>query len=345
MKTYTVAVAGAMGLVGSTMVQILEEYNFPVNCLKLLETEGLVGKKVQFHGQGVYTELCTPEAFEGVDIALFGTPASVSAEMCPEAARRGAIAIDNSSYFRMNPHIPLIVPEVNPEDISWQKGIIANPNCTTIGTILVLKPIHMVSRIRRLVASTYQATSGAGINGPLELMKQCAEIAAGRDPSPPSVFIYQIAHNVIPLIDALEADGYTKEEWKMVNETHKMLHDDTIRITNTNVRVPVVVGHSVSCNIVTEEKITVEQARAILEKAPGVKVVDDRGHLEFPQPLKVAGCDITHVGRIREDFSTENGLNLFLASDNVRKGAASNAVQIAQLLVREGQVEKWQRKS
>lgn len=345
MKTYTVAVAGALGLVGSTMVQILKEYNFPIKHLKLLESEQLVGKPVQFNGETLYTELSAPEAFDGVDIALFATQASVSAELCPEAARRGAIVIDNSSHFRMNPEMPLIVPEVNPEDIYWHKGIIANPNCTTIGTILVLKPIHMISHIRRLVSSTYQATSGAGLNGPLELKKQCTEIAAGLEPSPPSVFIYQIAYNVIPIIDVLEADGYTKEEWKMVNETRKMLHDPEIQITNTAVRVPVLNGHAVSCNIVTETKVTVAQAREALKNAPGVKVVDDREHLEFPQPIKVSGGDLTHVGRIREDFSIENGLNLFLTSDNVRKGAAQNAVQIAQLLVKEEQVEKWQKRS
>lgn len=341
MKTYTVAVAGALGLVGSTMVKILEEYKFPVKQLKLLESKEMVGTPVTFNGEVVCTELSTPEAFEGVDIALFATQANISAVLCPEAAKRGAIAIDNSSHFRMNPAMPLIVPEVNPEDAHWHKGIIANPNCTTIGTILVLKPIHDAARIKRLVASTYQATSGAGLNGPMELKQQCADIAAGREPSPPSVFKYQIAYNVIPLIDSLEPDGYTKEEWKMVNETRKMLHDDKMQITNTNVRVPVLNGHAVSCNIETERKLTVEETRKILEKAPSVIVVDDVERLEFPQPIKVSGGDHTHVGRIREDFSIENGINLFLTSDNVRKGAAQNAVQIAQLLVEQEQVEKW----
>jgi aspartate-semialdehyde dehydrogenase len=344
MKTYTVAVAGALGLVGSTMVRIMEEYDFPIKRLKLLEAKQLVDSPVSFRGEVLHTEESTPEAFEGVDIALFATHENVSAVLCPEAAKRGAIAIDNSREFRLDPETPLVVPEVNPEDVKWHKGIIANPNCTTIGTIVVLKPIHDLSPIRRLVAATYQATSGGAIRGQLELKKQCVDIAAGFEPTPPSVFRYQIAYNLIPFIDVFEGDGYTREEWKMIYETHKILHDSSIRITDTAVRVPVLNCHSVVCNIETAAKVTVEQARQALDKAPGVKLVDDMENVEFPQPIKVSGGNLVHVGRIREDFSIENGLNLFLVSDNVRKGAAQNAVQIAQLLVEQGLVEEWQRR-
>jgi aspartate-semialdehyde dehydrogenase len=343
MKTYNVAVAGAMGLVGTTMVQILEEYNFPVGELRLLEQKDLAGSPVSFKGQTLYTIESDEKAFKGIDIALFATNEDISMELAPQAVRQGAIVIDNSRAYRLDPECPLVVPEVNPDDVEWHKGIIANPNCTTIGTIVVLKPIHDLSHIKRLVASTYQSSSGGAVRGMLELKKQCVDIAAGFPPSPPSVFKYQLAFNVIPFIDAFEGDGYTREEWKMINETHKMLHDSTIRITDTAIRVPTLVCHAVSCNIETEKKITVAQARAALSQAPGVQLVDDIENLDFPQPLKVAGGNLTHVGRIREDFTIENGLNLFLVSDNVRKGAAQNAVQIAQLLVERGLVDQWQK--
>jgi len=345
MKTYNVAVAGALGLVGSTMVRILEEYNFPVKNLKLLEARQLAGSPICFKGEVLYTEESRPEAFDGVDIALFATHENVSEVLCPEAARRGAIAIDNSRQFRLDPGTPLVVPEVNPEDARQHQGIIANPNCTTIGTIVVLKPIHDLSRITRVVASTYQAVSGAAIRGQLELKKQAVDIAAGFEPSPPSAFRYQIAYNLVPFIDVFEGDGYTREEWKMVHETRKMLHEPDMRITGTAIRVPVLNCHSVVCNIETEDKITPAQARQALDKAPGVKVVDDMENLEFPQPIHVSGGNLVHVGRIREDFSIDNGISLYLVSDNVRKGAAQNAVQIAQLVVEQGLVEEWQRRS
>ncbi len=342
MKTYNVAVAGAMGLVGTTMVQILEEYNFPVRELRLLEQKDLAGSPVNFKGQVLYTVESTAAAFEGIDIALFATNEDVSLELAPQAVRRGAIVIDNSRAYRLDPECPLVVPEVNPEDLACHKGIIANPNCTTIGTIVVLKPIHDLSPIQRLVASTYQSSSGGAVPGMLELKKQCVDIAAGFPPTPPSVFKYPLAYNLIPFIDVFESDGYTREEWKMINETHKMLHDPSIRITDTAIRVPTLVCHAVSCNIETKDKITVAQARQALSQAPGVKLVDDIEKLDFPQPLEVAGGNLTHVGRIREDQTIANGLNLFLVSDNVRKGAAQNAVQIAQLLVERGLVHAWQ---
>jgi len=343
-KTYNVAVAGALGLVGTTMVQILEEYGFPVGELRLLEQKDLVGAPVRFTGQTLLTAEATEAAFKGIDIALFATNEDVSADLVPKAVRQGAIAIDNSRAYRLDPKVPLVVPEVNPEDLKWHTGIIANPNCTSIGTIVVLKPIYDLSRITRLVASTYQSTSGGAVRGMLELKKQAMDVAAGFPATPPTVFRYQVAFNLIPFIDVFEGDGYTREEWKMINETHKMLHDPDIRITDTAVRVPTLISHAVSCNIETVSKVTADQARAALSRAPGVKVVDDVERLEFPQPIQVAGGNLTHVGRIREDFSIANGLNLFLVSDNVRKGAAQNAVQIAEVLVAEGYVEEWQKR-
>jgi aspartate-semialdehyde dehydrogenase len=341
MGEYNVAVAGALGLVGSTMVRILEEYEFPVRELRLLEQKQLAGVPVSFRGRSYQTIEPSAEAFDGIDIALFATNDDVSAELVPLAVSRGAIAIDNSKYFRLDAATPLVVPEVNPEDVSWHQGRIANPNCTTIAAILALKPIHDMGTIRRVVASTYQSASGGALAGMLELQKQAAEHAAGAPVSPPTVFKYQLAFNLIPFIDAFEPDGYTREEWKMVHETRKMLHAPDMRITDTAVRVPTLVSHAVSVNIETERKVTVEQAREALARAPGVKLVDDVEQLRFPQPLEVAAGNLTHVGRIREDFSIENGINLWVVSDNVRKGAAQNAVQIAQLLVETGQVEQW----
>lgn len=341
MKQYNVAVAGALGLVGSTMVRILEEYGFPVAELRLLEQKQFAGNPVSFRGKTIVTAEAGEAAFRGIDIALFATNDEVSADLVPKAVRQGAIAIDNSKTFRLDPATPLVVPEVNPEDVAWHEGRIANPNCTTIATILALKPIHDLGTIRRVVASTYQSTSGGALPGMLELRRQAAEFVAGVPVGPPAVFKYQIAFNVIPFIDAFEPDGYTREEWKMVHETRKMLHAPDMRITDTAVRVPTLVCHAVSVNIETERKVTVAAARDAFARAPGVKLVDDVERLEFPQPLEVAGGDLTHVGRIREDFSVANGLNLWVVSDNVRKGAAQNAVQIAQLLVEQGQVEKW----
>lgn len=338
MKTYNVAVAGALGLVGTTIVRILEEYNFPVGHLKLLESPELVDAPVEFNGEILYTEEGTPQAFEGVDIALFATHASVSEALAPEAVKRGALVIDNSSHFRLDPSVPLVVPEVNPQDADGNAGIIANPNCTTIGTVVVLKPIHDLSPITRLVASTYQAASGGAIRGQLELKKQAMDIAAGFKPTPPSVFDYQLAFNLIPFIDVFQDDGYTREEMKLKHESRKILSASDMQVTCTSVRVPVLNCHSVSLNIETGNHITAAEAREALSRAPGVQVVDDITALDFPQPINVDGGDIVEVGRIRQDSSVENGLNLYCVSDNVRKGAAQNAVQIAQLAVERGLV-------
>lgn len=341
MALYNVAVVGALGLVGSTMVRILEEYEFPVRELRLLEQPQLTGVPVSFRSKAHVTIEASEKAFAGIDIALFATNDDVSAELVPLAVRQGAIAIDNSKHFRLDPATPLVVPEVNPEDLAWHQGRIANPNCTTIGTILALKPIHDLGTLRRVVASTYQSASGGALPGMLELRKQAGEYAAGAPVSPPAVFRYQLAFNLIPFIDAFEPDGYTREEWKMVHETRKMFHAPDMRITDTAVRVPTLVSHAVSVNIETERKVTVAQAREAFARAPGVRLVDDVEQLLFPQPLEVAGGNLTHIGRIREDFSIENGINLWVVSDNVRKGAAQNAVQIAQELVKTGQIEQW----
>jgi aspartate-semialdehyde dehydrogenase len=344
MKTCNVAVVGALGLVGTTMVRLLEEYGFPAGELRVLEQREFAGAPVVFRGRTIETLEATEDAFAGIDLALFATNEDVSQVLVPCAVRQGAIAIDNSRAYRLDPAVPLVVPEVNLEDLAWHNGIIANPNCTTIGTCVVLKPIHDLSRITRLVASTYQSASGGAVRGMLELRKQSMDVAAGFAPSPPSVFRYQLAFNLIPFIDAFEEDGYTREEWKMIHETRKMFHDPELRITDTAIRVPTMIGHAVSCNIETERHVTAEEARDALRRAPGVKVVDDVERLEFPQPIEVAGGDLVHVGRIRNDPTVPHGLNLFLVSDNVRKGAAQNAVQIAQALVTGGLLDAWQRR-
>jgi aspartate-semialdehyde dehydrogenase len=343
MPTYTVAVAGALGLVGSTMVRILEEYDFPVGDLRLLEQRELAGAPVGFRGKTLLTQEATEAAFRGVDFALFATNEDISRTLVPLAVGQGAIAIDNSRAYRLDPTVPLVVPEVNPEDLDWHPGIVANPNCTTIGTIVVLKPLHDLGRLHRVVASTYQATSGGAVRGMLELKKQVMDMVAGFPPTPPTIFAYPIAFNLIPFIDVFEGDGYTREEWKMVHETRKILHVSDLRVTDTAIRVPTLISHAVSVNLETERKVTPDEAREALRRAPGVKVVDDIDKLEFPQPLQVAGGNLTHVGRIREDFSIDNGLNLWLVSDNVRKGAAQNAVQIAQALIERGHPAEWRK--
>lgn len=341
MTTYNVAVVGALGLVGSTMVGILEEFEFPVGELRLLERRDLAGAPVNFRGAPVATIEACEEAFAGVDIALFATNDDVSLDLVPKAVRQGAVAIDNSKSFRLDPQTPLVVPEVNPDDAASHSGVIANPNCTTIGTIVALKPIHDLGRIRRVVASTYQSASGGAMAGMLELRRQASEAAAGGPVGPPEVFKYQLAFNLIPFIDAFEPDGYTREEWKMIHETRKMLHEPNLRITDTAIRVPTLVSHAISLNVETERKVTVAEARDAFARAPGLKLVDDMARLQFPQPLEVAGGNLTHVGRVREDFSIDNGLNFWVVSDNVRKGAAQNAVQIAQLLVERGYLDEW----
>lgn len=333
MKKYNVCVVGATGAVGQEILKVLAERNFPVKGLKLLATERSAGTRIKFKDEEYTVEVTTNEAFDGVDIALFAG-GSASKEFAREAARRGAVVIDNSSAFRLEPDVPLVVPEVNPEDVRSHRGIIANPNCSTIIMVVALKPLHDVARIKRVVVSTYQAVSGAGKEAIDELTEQVGQVLRG-EPVQPRVFPYQIAFNLIPHIDVFEEMDYTKEEWKMVRETRKIMHEPDMRITATTVRVPVYRSHSESINIETERKITAQEAREILSKAPGVVVVDDVREKKYPMPLFASDTDDVYVGRIREDNSLECGLNLWVVADQLRKGAATNAVQIAEILVRE----------
>jgi aspartate-semialdehyde dehydrogenase len=331
---YVVAVAGATGAVGEVMLQVLEERKFPVRRIKLLASERSVGKTLSFRGETVKVDLLTAEAFAGVDVALFSAGASRSKEFAPAAWKSGAVVVDNSSAFRMDPEVPLVIPEINPHAIAQyaKKGIIANPNCTTIVTLMALAPLHRYSRIRRVVASSYQAVSGAGAKA-LEEFKQQVRAWVKGEPIPVAVLAYQIAFNVIPHIDVFQENGYTKEEMKLVHETRKILEDDGILISPTTVRVPVFTAHSVSVYVETEAKITPAKARELCAAFPGLQVQDDPANKQYPMPLFAAGKDDCYVGRIREDLAVENGLNLWVCGDQLRKGAALNAVQIAERLI------------
>jgi aspartate-semialdehyde dehydrogenase len=334
--TYKVAVVGATGAVGQQMVACLTERNFPVSELKPLASERSVGKTVSFKGREIPVEMLTKDSFAGVEIALFSAGGSISKEYGPIAAAAGAVVVDNSSAWRMDPDVPLVVPEVNPQDIGLYKktGIIANPNCSTIQMVVVLKPLHDAARLKRVVVSTYQAVSGTGHKAVEELANQVRALFNSQEVVK-QVYPHRIAFNVLPHIDVFLENGYTKEEMKMVNETRKIIGDETIKVTATTVRVPVFYSHSEAVNIETERKLTPAEARKILAQAPGVKVVDNPAKNQYPMPLDAAGQDLTLVGRIREDFSIENGLNLWVVADNIRKGAATNAVQIAEILIRD----------
>ncbi len=331
-----VAVVGATGAVGNMMVEVLQERNFPVNELKLLASERSTGTTMLFHGKAHKVEVLTPESFDGVDVALFSAGGSVSKEFAPIAAERGAVVVDNSSAFRMEPDIPLVVPEVNPGRIAdfRNRGIIANPNCSTIQMVVALKPIYDEAGIERVVVSTYQAVSGTGKRAIQELQDQAVAIFNFK-PIKAEVYPHQIAFNCLPHIDIFLENGYTKEEMKMVNETKKILEDPAIRVTATTVRVPVFYGHSESVNVETKKKIGADEVRELLARAPGVVVVDDPEKNLYPLAIDAAGRDETFVGRIREDDSIERGINLWIVADNIRKGAATNAVQIAEILVKD----------
>ena len=334
MTPKVVAVAGATGLVGTKMLQILEERNFPVKSIKPLASERSKGKTVTFRGEQIPVEVLTEDSFKGVDIALFSAGGGTSKKFAPFAAADGCVVVDNSSAWRMDPTVPLIVPEVNAYDIPKHKGIIANPNCSTIQMVVVLKPLHDAAKIKRIVVSTYQAVSGAGIKALEDMTNQMKAILDGKEPVC-TVFPYPIAFNCIPQIpqsDAFVDNGYTSEEMKMVNETKKIMGDDSIRVTATTVRVPVHTGHSESVNVETEKKLTAQQARELLAKAPGIIVQDDPANQLYPLALNCVGHGETFVGRIREDISIENGLDMWIVADNLLKGAAYNAVQIAELL-------------
>ena len=331
-KRYIVAVVGATGAVGNEMIATLAQRKFPVETLRLFASERSEGKTLEFNDKQITVEAINDTSFKGIDIALFSAGAERSRLWAPVAAKSGCVVVDNSSQWRMDPEVPLVVPEVNPHDLKKHKGIIANPNCSTIQMVVVLKPIHDAAKIKRVVVTTFQAVSGTGQKAINELMQQTADLLNFKEIQC-NVYPYQIAFNVLPHIDAFLENGYTKEEMKMVNETKKIMGDNAIRLTATTVRVPVFRSHSESLNIETEKKLSPNEVRAILSKAPGVIVYDVPEKNIYPIPLNVAGKDETYVGRIREDESIENGINMWIVADNLRKGAALNAVQIAEKLI------------
>ncbi|GBD97868.1 MAG TPA: aspartate-semialdehyde dehydrogenase [Nitrospirae bacterium] len=330
---YIVAVVGATGAVGNEMVSVLEERNFPVEKLRLFASERSEGKSIDFHDNPVTVEILTDKIFDGIDIALFSAGGDRSKEFAPAAAKAGCVVIDNSSAWRMDPEVPLVVPEVNPQDIERHKGIIANPNCSTIQMVVALKPIHDAAKIRRVVVTTFQSVSGTGKKAMDELLNQTSDILNFKEIKP-VVYPHQIAFNCLPHIDKFMDNGYTKEEIKMVNETKKILGDDSVKVTATTVRVPVFRGHAESINIETEKKLSANDARAVLSTAPGIIVFDAPEKNIYPLPADTANKDEVYVGRVREDDTIENGLNIWIAADNLRKGAALNAVQIAEELIR-----------
>ncbi len=329
---YIVAVVGATGAVGNEMIKTLEQRDFPVETLRLFASERSEGKIMEFKDSELPVEALNDKSFTGIDIALFSAGAERSKIWAPVAARSGCVVIDNSSQWRMDPEVPLVVPEVNPHDLKWHKGIIANPNCSTIQMVVVLKPIHDAAKIKRVVVTTFQAVSGTGQKAIDELLQQSTDLLNFREVKC-NVYPYQIAFNVLPHIDKFLENGYTKEEMKMVNETKKIIGDPSIRLTATTVRVPVFRCHSESLNIETGKKLVPNEVRAILTAAPGVIVYDAPEKNIYPIPIDVAGKDETYVGRIREDESIENGINMWIVADNLRKGAALNAVQIAETLI------------
>lgn len=334
MRNYRVAIVGATGAVGTAMREILEERKFPLNQLRLYASARSAGKRLTFSGEEILVEELTPNNFGEFDIALFSASegTTVSTDYAPLAVEKKAVVIDNSSAWRMDPTVPLVVPEVNAHALKKHKGIIANPNCSTIQMVVVLYPLHRVARIKRIVVATYQSVSGTGTAAMEELRVQTQAILRGEQPSA-SVYPHPIAFNCLPHIGEFLENGYTKEEIKMVNETRKIMEDNSLRITATTVRVPVFIGHSEAVNIETGKKLITSQARTILSHAPGVVVVDAPGTNLYPMPIDVAGRDEIFVGRIREDESIPNGLNLWIVSDNLRKGAALNAIQIAEKMV------------
>ena len=332
MKLYTVAVLGATGAVGQEMMKILEERNFPVGKLIPLASARSAGKTLKFKGEDVTIQEACDTAFEGVDIVLGAAENDIAQKFAPAIVKAGAVFVDNSSAFRLDPKVPLIVPEINPEDVSWHKGIIANPNCSTIITVTAVNALNQLSPIKAMTASTYQAVSGAGAGGPIELQNEVEALREGKTYEP-KVFSHQIAYNLIPQIGGEQFEGYTSEEMKMQNEGRKIMHLPELKVSCTCVRVPVVRSHSISVSLRFDHPITVAEAREVLKRAPGVKLVDDLAKKEYPMPLDTSNQDIVFVGRIRPDLTDENGLCLWCCGDQVRKGAATNAIQIAELLI------------
>ena len=332
MKTYTVAVLGATGAVGQEMINILEERNFPVGKLVPLASARSAGKTLKFRGEDVTIQLACDEAFEGIDIVLGAAENDIAEKFAPAIVKAGAVFVDNSSAFRLNPDVPLVVPEVNPEDVKWHKGIISNPNCSTIITMTAVNALNSISPIRTMTTSTYQAVSGAGAEGPVELMNEVEALSKG-ETYQPKVFSHQIAYNLIPQIGGEQFLGYTSEEMKMQNEGRKIMHLPELKVSCTCVRVPVIRSHSISVSCHFDVPVTVEQVREVIAKAPGCKLVDDLGAKQYPMPLETSGQDIVYVGRIRPDLTDECGICLWCCGDQVRKGAATNAIQIAELLI------------
>ena len=339
MKKYNVAILGATGAVGQEFLNLIEERNFPFAELKMLASKRSAGKKIQFMGKEYTVEEATEDSFKGVDIALFAGGAA-SKTFAPAAVKAGAVVIDNSSAFRMDPEVPLVVPEVNPEAIANHKGIIANPNCSTIIMVMALKPLYNVSKIKRVVVSTYQAVSGGGKEAMAELEEQVKAINEGRPvvanilPGASLAKHYQIAFNLIPQIDVFKDNLYTKEEMKMIDETKKIMNDDSMRITATTIRVPVYRSHAESVNVEFEDEISVEKAREVLAAFQGVTLTDNPDEQIYPMPLETSGKDDVEVGRIRKDYSIDNALNFWVCGDQIRKGAALNALQIAEYMIK-----------
>ena len=333
MKGYKVAIVGATGLVGQEFIKVLGQRSFPMESISLLASDRSAGKKMFVNHQEIEVKETIPDSFKGIDIALFSAGAEISRHFSPIAAQLGVAVIDNSAAFRMTPTVPLVVPEVNPEDIKWHKGIIANPNCSTIQMVVALFPLHKVNPIERVIVDTYQAVSGTGTAAIEELTTQVKQVLDGQS-TIPHVYPHQIAFNILPEIDVFMDNGYTKEEWKMVEETKKIMHADDIAISATCVRVPVFTGHSEAVHIEFSQPMSPEEARNILTQSQGVKVLDDTVISLYPQAWAAAGTDEVFVGRIRRDASHSHGLTMWIVADNLRKGAALNAVQIAEKMIK-----------
>ena len=333
MKLYTVAILGATGAVGQEMMKILEERDFPVGKLVPLASARSAGKTLKFKGEDVTIQEACDTAFEGVDIVLGAAENDIAEKFAPAIVKAGAVFVDNSSAFRLDPNVPLIVPEVNPEDAKNHKGIISNPNCSTIITVTAVNALNSIAPIKAMTASTYQAVSGAGVAGMAELENQIAALMEGK-PAEAKTFAYQIAYNLIPQIGGEQFEGYTSEEMKMQNEGRKIMHLPELNVSCTCVRVPVMRSHSISVTCTFDVPVTVEQVREVLAKAPGVKLVDDLKNKQYPMPLDTSNQDIVFVGRIRPDLTNPNGVCLWCCGDQVRKGAATNCIQIAELLVK-----------
>ncbi len=335
MKRYKMAIVGATGLVGQEFINVLEQRDFPIDSIQLLASDRSAGKKLFVTHREIEVKETVPESFKRIDIALFSAGVEISHYFSPIAAQSGAVVIDNSSAFRMVSTVPLVVPEVNPEDIKWHKGIIANPNCSTIQMVVALYPLHKANPIKRIIVDTYKAVSGTGSAAVEELTAQAKQVLDGQATAP-HVYPHQIAFNVLPEIDVFLDNGYTKEEWKLVEETRKIMHADDIAISATCVRVPVFMGHGEAVHIEFSQPMSPDEARHILAQAPGVKVLDDPAISLYPQPWAATGTDEVFVGRIRRDASHPNGLTMWVVADNLRKGAALNAVQIAEEMINRG---------